>query len=159
MSLSFHFRSVLLTFGMLIQCFAFAQNRDISYLSSGGKLNPLQANMDIRHYTISLDVDIVSQRISGSTAVDIILTGKADTLLFDLVHLLEVSKISVNNKAVKFEHKNDKIYITVAGGFQAGKQLVKVDYGGEPPVAVRPPWYGGFTWTKDRSGNPWVAIN
>ena len=33
--------------------------------NSGGKLNPLQANMDIRHYTISLDVDIAHQSING----------------------------------------------------------------------------------------------
>ncbi len=155
----FNSRSLLLAIGLLIQVFAMAQNRDISYLSSGGKLNPLQANMDIRHYTISLDVDIAQQKIAGSTDIDIILKNKADTLLFDLVHLLEVSKIRVNNKPVKFEHRNDKIYITADGGFQAGKQLVKIEYGGVPPVAVRPPWYGGFTWTKDRSGNPWVAIN
>ena len=44
-----------------------AQNRDISYLSSGGKLKPLQAIMDIRHYTIILDVDIDKNSIKGIT--------------------------------------------------------------------------------------------
>lgn len=29
-------------------------NLDVSYLSSGGKLKPLQAIMDIRHYDINL---------------------------------------------------------------------------------------------------------
>ena len=49
-------RCSLLAAGILISLMGYAQNRDISQLSSGGKLNPLQANMDIRHYTISLDV-------------------------------------------------------------------------------------------------------
>ncbi len=156
-----HIRSTLLltVIGFLLLPLAHAQNRDISYMSSGGKLNPLQAIMDIRHYTISLDVDIENQKISGYTDIDILLSQKTDTLLFDLVYLLEVYKIKVNNKPAKFEHNKDKIYITCDGGFNAGKQLVKIEYGGEPPVAVRPPWNGGFTWTKDRSGNPWVAIN
>jgi aminopeptidase N len=136
-----------------------AQNRDISYLSSGGKLNPLQAIMDIRHYTIALDVSIENKTIEGSTEVDILLSKSTDTLLLDLVHLLTVHKVKVNNKPVNFEHKNDKIYITSTTPFLMGKQTIRVEYGGEPPVAIKPPWTGGFTWTKDRSGNDWVAIN
>ena len=138
---------------------ALAQNRDISYMSSGGKLHPLQANMDIRHYTIILDVDIDKKTIFGSTEIDMILSKPADTILLDLVYLLKVEKVKANDKQVNFQHVKDKIYITSTGPFQAGKQKITIYYGGEPPVAVKPPWFGGFTWTKDRSGNPWVAIN
>lgn len=77
---------------------ASGQDRDISKLSSGGKLNPLQANMDIRHYTLSLNVDITKQTINGFTDVDIILAKKADTLLLDLINLYQVSSIAVNGK-------------------------------------------------------------
>ena len=136
-----------------------AQNRDISYMSSGGKLHPLQANMDIRHYTIILDVDIDKKTIFGSTEIDMILSKPSDTILLDLVYLLKIEKVKANDKQVNFQHVKDKIYITSTGPFQAGKQKITIFYGGEPPVAVKPPWFGGFTWTKDRSGNPWVAIN
>ncbi len=53
------------------------QDRDISKLSSGGKLNPLQANMDIRHYTLSLNIDISKESIKGFADVDIILAKTA----------------------------------------------------------------------------------
>ena len=138
---------------------ALAQNRDISYMSSGGKLHPLQANMDIRHYTIILDVDIDKKTIFGSTEIDMILSKPSDTILLDLVYLLKIEKVKANDKQVNFQHVKDKIYITSTSPFQAGKQKITIFYGGEPPVAVKPPWFGGFTWTKDRSGNPWVAIN
>ena len=138
---------------------ALAQNRDISYMSSGGKLHPLQANMDIRHYTIILDVDIDKKTIFGSTEIDMMLSKPSDTILLDLVYLLKIEKVKANDKQVNFQHVKDKIYITSTGPFQAGKQKITIFYGGEPPVAVKPPWFGGFTWTKDRSGNPWVAIN
>lgn len=135
------------------------QSRDISYLSSGGKLNPLQANMDIRHYTIQLEVNIQKKTIQGNAIVDLILTKSSDTLLLDLVHVLKVEKVFVNQKEVPFEHKNDKIYITVKGGFKEGRQSINVFYGGEPPVAIKPPWSGGFTWSKDTQGNDWISIN
>jgi aminopeptidase N len=132
---------------------------DVSYLSSGGKLKPLQAIMDIRHYDINLDVNIAERTIQGNTIVSLNLSKQTDTILLDLVHLLKVSKVLVNKKAVRFEQMDDKIFITSAVGFKVGNQLVDIHYGGAPPVAVRPPWLGGFTWAKDSLGNDWVSIN
>jgi aminopeptidase N len=136
-----------------------AQQEDLTYLSSGGKLKPLQAIMDIRHYDVTLDVDISNKTIQGNTLVTMNLSTSTDTILLDLVHLLKVNKILVNKKAVSFEQKDDKIYIHSSTGFKAGKQMVDIHYGGVPPVAVKPPWLGGFTWAKDSSGNDWVSIN
>lgn len=134
-------------------------SRDILYLTSGGKLLPLQAIMDIRHYTITLDVDIARQAISGSTEISLILSKKTDTLLFDLIHLYQVKSIKVNNKVVTFNQQDDKIFITSPTGFEPGSQKVYIEYYGIPPVAIKPPWDGGFTWTKDVQGNDWVSIN
>ena len=149
---------------LLVICFIsatqlHAQDRSISYMTSGGKLNPLQAIMDIRHYTLALDVDIERQQINGYTSIDLLLSQPTDTLLFDLVHLLTVKKITVNKKDAAFFQKDDHIFIIGPKTFQSGKQTVKIEYGGQPPVAVKPPWKGGFTWTKDQHGNPWVVIN
>ncbi len=101
----------------LIAGLANAQNRDISYMSSGGKLNPLQAIMDIRHYTLVLDIDIENKKIEGSNTIELVLSKNTDTLLFNLVHLLEVKKIKVNDKQVSFTHANDKIYIIGSSPF------------------------------------------
>jgi aminopeptidase N len=134
-------------------------NRDILYLTSGGKLNPLQAMMDIRHYTIDLEVDIAKQSIAGFTEVNLNLSQKTDTILFDLIHLYKVTKVKVNDKDCFFTQQSDKIFITSSTGFENGNHTVKIEYNGIPPVAIRPPWDGGFTWTKDVAGNDWVAIN
>ncbi len=135
------------------------KSTDLSYLTSGGKLHPLQALMDIRHYNIALDVDIAKQAIGGYCEVRVNLAHETDTLLFDLLHVYDVIAVKVNNKPVAFEHRDDKIFITSPSSFAAGNQLVRIAYNGNPPVAVRPPWNGGFTWTKDVDGNDWVAIN
>ena len=34
---------------------------------------------------------------------------------------------------------------------------IKVFYEGNPKVAVRPPWDGGLTWTRDSNGKHFVA--
>jgi len=152
-------KSIITMLLVMVTTSLVAQQEDLTYLSSGGKLKPLQAIMDIRHYDVTLDVDIANKTIQGNTLVTMNLSTSTDTILLDLVHLLKVNKILVNKKAVSFEQKDDKIYISSSIGFKAGKQMVDIHYGGVPPVAVKPPWLGGFTWSKDSSGNDWVSIN
>ena len=149
-------------FCFLLVCLSgqlYAQNRSIAYMSAGGKLRPLQAIMDIRHYTLALDVDIPKKSIEGYNEISLILTKPTDTLLFDLVDLLSVHKITVDKTNAFFRQKGDSVFIINKTGYAAGKHVIRINYGGEPPVAVRPPWQGGFTWTTDKNGNPWVVIN
>lgn len=142
----------------------FAQKTDIGKLSSGGILKPVQANMDIRQYILNLDVDIANKFIKGSTTVHLQLNNAADTILLDFIQQFTIESIKVDGKAVDFDHKDAKIYIKPTAGakdhqFTAGNHSVFIAYQGNPPEAVRPPWLGGFTWSKDRSGNDWVSIN
>jgi hypothetical protein len=52
-------------------------------LKSGGKLKPEQAIMDIRHYTIALEVDPARQFISGYTEIRMIFSEPPQTILLD----------------------------------------------------------------------------
>jgi aminopeptidase N len=136
-----------------------SQEEDISYLSSGGKLHPLQANMDIRHYELALTVNIAERSIGGSVRVDFILDIPSDSVLLDLIHFYKISAIETDGQKNTFIHKDDRIYIIAEKGFSAGKHSMLIRYSGKPPVAKRPPWLGGFSWEKDKDGFDWVAIN
>lgn len=125
-------------------------------LTSGGKLKPEQAIMDVRHYTINLSVDIPQKSINGFAIIDVIMSQPASTLLFDLMNDLTVQSVSVNGKSTLFTHANN--LITISTLVAAGKNSVKIIYGGKPHIATRPPWEDGFTWTTDSTGHPWIAI-
>jgi aminopeptidase N len=127
-------------------------------LTSGGKLKPEQAVMDIRHYTIELDVNSLLQSISGKTTIDFVMKEPAKILFFDLLDSFAISSVKVNGKDEGYTYKNDMITINLANELPAGKASVSVEYSGKPHVAIRPPWDDGFTWTKDAAGNPWVAV-
>jgi aminopeptidase N len=127
-------------------------------LTSGGKLKPEQAIMDVRHYTIALNVDPKQKTIDGYTTIDVIMAQPTHVLLFDLLDSLTVSQVLVNNKKEAFEYKNNLIRIKTTNELPAGKASVKVIYGGKPHVAKRPPWDDGFIWTRDSTGHAWMAI-
>lgn len=128
-------------------------------LVSGGPLKPEQDIMDIRHYTVALDVDPQQKTINGYTEIDLNLLQPSAFLLFDFWHGLTISKLWVNGKEQSFTHtEDDLIKISLTQALPVGKIKVKIAYGGKPGIAARPPWVGGFQWETDSKGNPWIAV-
>ena len=128
-------------------------------LKSGGILKPEQAIMDIRHYTVALDVDPSKKSINGYTEIDLNLLQRTNNLLFDFWHGLKISQLWVNGKIQTYTHTNDDyIKIPLSQQLPTGKVKVKVAYGGKPRVAPRPPWVGGFAWSKTKGGQHWFTV-
>ncbi len=134
-------------------------NINAQNLKTGGKLKPEQAIMDIRHYTISLDVDPEKKSIDGFTEIELLLLKNTKTLLFDLWSGFTISKVWINGKQQSFKQiDNDLVNIFADQELNAGKIKVKIAYGGKPIIAKRAPWETGFQWEKDAAGNPWIAV-
>lgn len=127
-------------------------------LTSGGKLKPEQAIMDIRHYTIALELNIPQKSISGYTTIELNLLKPTGVLLFDLLDSFTIKNIEVNGKKSTFSYVHNLITINTVIELPAGKTTVTVWYEGKPHIAIRPPWDDGFTWTTDHAGNPWIAV-
>lgn len=148
-------RPTIFLLQLIIATTAWAQN-----LKSGGKLKPEQAIMDIRHYTIALDVDPVNQSISGYTEIRMIYSEKPSVILLDFWHGLKVTDILVNGKKSSFQHTEDDLIKITPENLKGPtiNNTVRVNYEGKPAIAERAPWTGGFQWEKDNNGNPWIAI-
>lgn len=139
---------------LFIPILSFSQN-----LKSGGVLKPEQAMMDIKHYTVAMDVNPQTQTIDAWTEIEFILSQETSSLLFDFWHGLVLKDITVNNKKQSFTHSTDDlIKISLNQTLKAGRVKVKFGYAGKPGVAKNAPWDGGFQWAKDSKGNPWIAM-
>jgi aminopeptidase N len=145
---------------LLVCCtflFVFTSGAQVSV--SGGHLKPEQAVMDIRHYTLSLEVSPETQSYKGFTEITLNLLSPSPLLIFNLDNRFTISKIAVNGKQQSFKHENGLISIPGSPDFPSGKLLVKIDYGGKPMIAKNPPWDGGIQWTTDSLGRPWIAMS
>ncbi len=130
---------------------------------SGGELIPEQAAYDVEHYALSLEVDPEEKSIEGTLAMRA--TALADTrrLALDLDPRLQVRAVRVELErplASRFEHRDGRIWIETEVPMRSGEELtLEVDYGGTPREARRPPWDGGFTWSRTQAQKPWIATS
>jgi aminopeptidase N len=142
---------LLLPFGLMGQGFSHAD-------SLRGTLSPARACFDVLHYDLHVAVNPQEKSISGSNSIRFITTRKTSEIQLDLFANLIIDEIRWANKKVNFRRDGNAIFIQAAKEVPANQvQTVLVKYHGQPRPAVKPPWDGGFSWTKDPQGNPWVT--
>lgn len=151
---------VLLFFSVSI----FAQRElGVRPTDSGGPLMPEQAAYDVRHYDLAVTPNIEERSITGVLTVKAEILKPLDKFVLDLDQAFTVGKAELlsngkNPLLLKVERRESKIWIELPEKVGAGKQVeIRVAYGGKPKEAPRPPWVGGFVWSKTPSGAPWIA--
>jgi aminopeptidase N len=129
---------------------------------SGGVLMPEQAAYDVKHYDLALSVKPAEQSIKGALTARALIVKPLDKFVLDLDAPLTVEAVTLISRQkplpLAFERKGGKIWITFPNVKKAGETVeVRVEYFGKPRVAPRPPWVGGFVWSKTADGQPWFA--
>ncbi|MEX8547497.1 MAG: M1 family metallopeptidase [Mucilaginibacter sp.] len=123
-----------------------------------GMLTPLRTCYDINYYHLDVKVDIEQKFISGSNEFRFTATQDFKQLQFDLFANLKIEKVSFHGKNLPFTREFNAVFITFPNTIKRGiKEAFTVYYSGNPRVANNAPWDGGFVFTKDTEGKPWVA--
>lgn len=149
---------------LLLSSVFFASQRDFQsgqLQDSGGPLSAEQACYDVLDYSLHLAVEPAEKSIQGTAQILVRIVHPTDALVFDLEDALSVSRVAEGYEMpLAFEHAGGKLSVSFDRTLQPGtKQRVIVSYGGQPRVAVHPPWLGGFTWSQTEDGLPWVGVS
>jgi len=123
-----------------------------------GTLTPLRTCYDIKYYHLDVKVDIDNKFISGSNLFKFEATQDFNKLQFELFANLKIEKIDYHGKEIPFTREFNSVFVTFPEYIGRAKQdSMRVFYSGNPQVAARAPWDGGFVFSKDSKGKPWVA--
>ena len=132
---------------------------------TGGPLMPEQAAYDVTHYNLDLFVNPADSSIKGFVIISAKIVQPVDHFVVDLDTLLSISAINefysdADSQYMLFERKIGKVQINLNTTRQPGELIkIRIDYGGKPLIAVRPPWTGGFQWSKTEDGYSWIATS
>ena len=113
---------------------------------------------DLQHYNLKVNVDPISQTISGSNTIQYKVLKAYQVLQLDLQAPMKIIKIIQNGKNLKFTSEGNVHFIQLIKKQIPGKiNSLKVFFSGKPKIAKNPPWDGGFTWQKDKNKNHFIA--
>lgn len=119
---------------------------------------------DVKYYGLDLKIDPSKKFISGQVFMMAEATADFDILQVDLHANMKMNKMEMSTqnftKEVSFRREAGAVFVTMPANIKAGEIfLLKMFYEGNPQPAKRPPWDGGFTWKKDKKGNPWIGVS
>lgn len=124
-----------------------------------GTLSPLRTCYDINYYHLDVQLDISKKYLSGSNEFQFTATQNFNRLQFDLFANMQIGKVLYKGKALPFQREFNAVFIDFPQEIKKGtKDSFTVFYSGNPVIAKNPPWDGGFIFTQDKSGNPWVSV-
>jgi len=114
---------------------------------------------DVTFYDLNIDLDFNTHELSGFNKV--CFTARQDMKLMQL-DLFDNMKIdSIMHQGIKLSYKRDcnAVFITLDNTLKYGMHdSLMFYYHGTPIIAKHAPWDGGFVWTQDKDGKPWLGV-
>ncbi|MEP0265209.1 M1 family metallopeptidase [Dokdonia sp.] len=124
-----------------------------------GAITPERAWWDLTHYDLSVDVDPDAKLILGTNIITYtVLEEGMEELQIDLQSPMEITLATQDGISLKIRSEGDAHFIKLKKKqYQGDNNQLIVGFEGKPRVAKKAPWDGGFTWSKDNAGRPFIA--
>lgn len=158
-----HFRNMkkLLISCVLLSGFAYGQEFTKQDTLKGSNTE-FRNFWDVKKYELSVEPNFEKKSLSGSNRISLEITKNVTNPVFqiDLQQPMQVNKITCSFKTIDgYKRDGDFIFISSKGVFKKGQKLtIDIDYAGNPVVAKRAPWDGGWVFSRDENGNPWMTV-
>jgi aminopeptidase N len=124
-----------------------------------GSVTPERAWWDVQYYNINVTPNYAEKTIMGVVEIRFQVLKAGTKMQIDLQQPMKIVQVNYNNRPVTVSHDGNVHYINLPAAPPVGSlQSIQIVYGGKPREAVNPPWDGGWIWTKDKLGRPWMSV-
>jgi aminopeptidase N len=130
-------------------------------LASGLPRTPEQLAVVFDKADLKLKIDPQARSIAGDATLTFTARAPLERIVLDLDRNLPIDAVEVDGQplpASRYSNPEGRLAVTLPHTVPAGARVaVRVVYHGQPHVAKRAPWDGGFVWASTPAGQPWVA--
>ena len=149
---------LFLTYFLIVRHFLPAQ--DFTAMDSlRGGWHAGRSSFDLLHYHLKLKVIPETRFIQGSNRWTCKALASSGFLQVDLHPDLEITGIESSGGAAKWSRSGSSVRVDLPFRMLPGKTFwIEIRYKGQPAVAQNPPWEGGFVWSADEEGKPWIGV-
>jgi aminopeptidase N len=128
-----------------------------------GTITPERAWWNVLRYDVQVTPDYLAKTIQGKNRITLSVIRTGDKLQLDLQEPMIIDDISLvaeigSNSKLTFQREGNAWFVTMPTLPAKSTQTLEVSYHGKPREAVRAPWDGGWIWSKDKQGRPWMTV-
>ena len=124
-----------------------------------GGLRPERTCFDVQRYDLNIKIDPDKKYISGYNDITFRVVENTSRIQLDLFENMKIESIVMDGKELKYKRDNDAVFVSFPAPLQKGtEKRLRFSYSGNPVVAKNAPWDGGFVFSKDADGKPWIGV-
>lgn len=124
-----------------------------------GSLRPERSNYNVLHYDLDIKLNPEERFISGKNTIRFKTLASLPKMQLDLYENMQIDSILFEDRQLSYERKFNAFFITFDEAIAENTtKEISIFYSGNPIVAKRAPWDGGFVFQKDQNGNPWIGV-
>ena len=125
-----------------------------------GSINAERAWWNVLHYAITVRPDYMSKTIVGSNDIryEVLSDSYPPMMQIDLQEPLIIDSIIFKTHKLNFTKDGNAWHVAVPAQRKSSINDITVYYHGTPHEAINPPWDGGWIWSKDSTGAPWMSV-
>lgn len=147
----------------ILMCTLFSQRIFAQFTAADslrGQLRPERTCYDVKFYDLNIDINFQTKHIKGYNTITYKVVRGFNMLQIDLFANMKIDSIVHKDNSVKFHRRFNAVFVDL-GEMQEEDitDSIRVYYQGIPRIALNAPWDGGFTWTKDKNGKPWLGVS
>ncbi len=116
---------------------------------------------DVSKYDITIEPDYKLRSLKGSNKISFSITRDVVNPVFqiDLQQPMTISHLSADFEIEAPKTDGNFIFIKAKTHFKKGEnRVMTIDFAGNPTIAQNAPWDGGWVFTRDYKGNPWMSV-
>lgn len=124
-----------------------------------GTITPERAWWNLLKYDLQVTPDYDKKSLSGENAITFQATAEGQMMQIDLQEPMNLLSAKWGKRSLAFTREGNVFHLRWPKLLKAGSvETVRLKFAGTPRVAVKPPWDGGWIWTKDKAGRPWMTV-
>ena len=125
-----------------------------------GGLGAERTCYDVLRYDLNIKINIQEKSIVGYNDISFKVVSDTKKIQIDLFENMQVDSIVFHSKKLEYKREFNAVFIDFPTNLNTeNTEKIRFYYSGKPIIAKRAPWDGGFVFTKDKQGKPWVAVS
>jgi aminopeptidase N len=124
-----------------------------------GSITPERAWWNLLKYELHVTPDFDKQTLEGENDITFQAIADGQTMQIDLQEPMVLLSATWGKKSLTFIREGNVFHVRWPKTLKTGEtETIRLKFEGKPRVAVNPPWDGGWIWTKDKQGSPWMTV-
>lgn len=154
------FITLFVSFTVLLSFQAISQKAYTKSDTLRGTLTPERRWWNVTRYDIAIQPNYLQKTLQGSNNIGFTVTENSagKKMQIDLKDPLAIDSVLFAGKKITFVKTHSVWHLHMPALKKGQSGVVSVYYSGKPHEAIRAPWDGGWTFTKDSLGRPWMTV-